>query len=620
MKRTAQDILKKDKALYREVSDIMASGGNLPVARRAGISRNAITKAMVGPHNELPRAEAMILRHLRPALLVRKNKIETPESPEIRKRLVPYLPKLEARVPSIGRIDFVNLGKPFGGTGWMITEDIIVTNRHVALEFAEKRGRSIAFRRNALGAQVEAYIDFKEEYAGDNRPRPEFEIAVEKVLYITAEKPSEPDIAFLRIKRHHRMPPPIPISDVVLKKDQFISVIGYPAYDPDGIISNSAAHSVFNNIYEVKRCSPGEVVEYEKRPWYFFHDCTTLGGNSGSVVLDNLSGAAVGLHFMGEVQKENYAVKASEVLKHLRKVSTKVFISQPVEKKAPPKGGPKLEAPPASYNDRMGYRPGFLGSKFKVPLPTVVKNKTDVLKFSLNGKSEQELRYQHFSVVMNKERRLCFFSACNIDGELSKRGVKRSGWKYDSRIPEKYQVKEECYGNPPLFSRGHMTRKEDPIWGDLPLARVAAADSFHVTNAVPQMQPFNAPVWLELEDYALENARQDDMRITVITGPIFRKDDPEREGVQIPVEFFKIIAFVHDETGKLCATGYSVSQEDYLSNEEFVFGQFSTYQRSIKSIERLTGLKFGNLASVDPIRGEEAVATPLAVVGEVRFI
>ena len=620
MKRTVHDILKKDKDLRREVKDIVDSGGNLPVARRSGISRSAITKAMVGPHSELPRAEAMILRHMRPALLVRKNKIDTPESPEIRKRLVPYLPKLEARVPSVGRIDFVNLGKPFGGTGWMITDDILVTNRHVALEFAEKRGRSIAFRRNAIGELVEAYIDFKEEYAGDNRPRPEFEIAVDKVLYITDEKPSLPDIAFLRIKRHNRMPDPIPISDIALKRDQFISVIGYPAYDPDGIISSSAANSVFNNIYEVKRCSPGEVVEYEKNAWYFFHDCTTLGGNSGSVVLDNTSGAAVGLHFMGEVQKENYAVKASEILKHLRKVSSKVYISQPVEKKAPLPKGRKLEAPPASYNDRVGYRPNFLGNQFKVPLPTVVKNKTDILKFPLNGKTEQELRYQHFSVVMNKERRLCFFSACNINGEQSKRGVKRSGWKYDSRIPEQYQVKEECYGNPPLFSRGHMTRKEDPIWGDLPLARLAAADSFHVTNAVPQMQPFNAPVWLELEDYALENARQDDMKITVITGPIFRKDDPEREGVLIPVEFFKIIAFVHDDTGKLCATGYSVSQEDYLSNEEFVFGQFNTYQRSIKSIERLTGLKFGNLASVDPIKGEEAIATPVAAVDEIRFV
>ena len=32
-------------------------------------------------------------------------------------------------------------------------------------------------------------------------------------------------------------------------------------------------------------------------------------------------------------------------------------------------------------------------------------------------------------------------------------------------------------------------------------------------------------------------------------------------GVRIPLAFWKIIAFIHDETGKLCATGYEMNQE-----------------------------------------------------------
>ncbi len=134
-----------------------------------------------------------------------------------------------------------------------------------------------------------------------------------------------------------------------------------------------------------------------------------------------------------------------------------------------------------------------------------------------------------------------------------------------------------------------MTRKEDPIWGPEDTARTACADTFHVTNAVPQTQPFNAPIWLGLEDYALEHARQDQMRISVFTGPIFGDSDPVRDGVKIPLEFFKVIAFIHDDTGKLCATGYTVSQGDSLSGEEFVFGEFKTYQVSIRSIEARTG-------------------------------
>jgi endonuclease G len=503
----------------------------------------------------------------------------------------------------------------------VISEDIIVTNRHVAKLMANKKGNTITFVKNALGETVEAFIDFKEEYIGKNIATPEFEILIEKVLFITDDVKAQPDIAFLKIKKHPKTPQPIPISDTTLKQDQFVSVIGYPAYDPDAIISPGAASDVFHNIYGVKRCSPGEIMEYVKNAWYFFHDCTTLGGNSGSVVLDNQTGCAVGLHFMGEVEKANYAVKSAEIIKYLRKIKTKFYIkSAPVKKKDDEETGePSLEAPPESYDDREGYRETFLGTRFKVPLPAIVKNEGNVLTFDIDGKPTSELKYHHFSVVMNKLRRMCSFSICNIDGQQSKRGVARVTWKRDSRVPADMQIIKECYGNPPKFSKGHMTRKEDPIWGDLKMARSACADTFHVTNAVPQMQPFNAPVWLALEDYALENARQDDMKITVITGPIFHNDDPIKFGVKIPVEFFKIITFIHDETGKLCATGYTVSQEDYLKNEEFVYGEFKTYQVSIKSLEAKTGVNFGRLADIDPIKGEEAISTTLMSVEDIVF-
>ena len=94
--------------------------------------------------------------------------------------------------------------------------------------------------------------------------------------------------------------------------------------------------------------------------------------------------------------------------------------------------------------------------------------------------------------------------------------------------------------------------------------------------------------------------------------------------------FWKIIAFIHDETGKLCATGYEMSQEDNLprTEEEFVFGDFvSNYvnrsvQVSIASIERRSGLKFGRLAGIDPLASdEEAIAAPrrLDRLEQIRF-
>ena len=142
----------------------------------------------------------------------------------------------------------------------------------------------------------------------------------------------------------------------------------------------------------------------------------------------------------------------------------------------------------------------------------------------------------------------------------------------------------------------------------------------HVTNTVPQMQPFNAGIWLALESYALENARDDQMRISVFTGPFLLADDPVREGVRIPRSFWKVIAFIHDETRKLCATGYTMSQEDFLRDEEFVFGKHKTSQTRIADIERRAGLSFGPLAALDPLkRDERGLAAPLTDPSQIRF-
>jgi DNA/RNA endonuclease G (NUC1) len=222
-------------------------------------------------------------------------------------------------------------------------------------------------------------------------------------------------------------------------------------------------------------------------------------------------------------------------------------------------------------------------------------------------------------VVMSKSRQLCLFSAVNIDGKNFKKAA-RKGWLRDPRIKDEQQIFGDVYGNSPRFSRGHMTRREDPIWGSAAEADVGNRDSMHFTNAAPQMQPFNAPVWLALEDYAIKNARRDKMRICVMTGPFFRKDDPVKFGVRIPVEFWKLIIFIHDDTGELTCTGYTMSQEEFLSPLEFVFGEFKEAQVPVALIEKRARLNFHGLAKHDPLAGEEGAYVPLTHVSEVRFV
>jgi endonuclease G len=291
-----------------------------------------------------------------------------------------------------------------------------------------------------------------------------------------------------------------------------------------------------------------------------------------------------------------------------------------------------VESVAADYRDRDGYDPRFLGREFEVALPAVMRHADDILDFELDGRPESELRYEHFSVLMSRSRRMCFLSACNIDGNLSKKSA-RVAWKWDPRIPRSQQIMQECYGNPPKFSRGHMTRREDPGWGTPAIARRGNEDSMHVTNVTPQMQAFNAPIWLALEDYALQHAREDAMQISVFTGPYFTARDPEMYGVAIPLSFWKVIAFIHDETGKLCATGYEMNQEQSLQREEeFVFGAFTSPQLgtatqvAIHAIEARSGIDFGKLASIDPLAGEEesisygAPRPPLLALQQIRFV
>ena len=51
-----------------------------------------------------------------------------------------------------------------------------------------------------------------------------------------------------------------------------------------------------------------------------------------------------------------------------------------------------------------------------------------------------------------------------------------------------------------------------------------------------------------------------------------------------------------------------LSQTDLLTDIEFVFGQFRTYQVPITEVESQTKLNFGKLRNADPLKDQEAFA------------
>ncbi|HWS81591.1 MAG TPA: DNA/RNA non-specific endonuclease [Rubrobacter sp.] len=259
-----------------------------------------------------------------------------------------------------------------------------------------------------------------------------------------------------------------------------------------------------------------------------------------------------------------------------------------------------------NYGNRKGYDPTFLGDGAKsIPLP----NLSDLMKVdvAVNTQAvdpdEYVLPYNHFSVVMNKRRKLAFFTAVNIDGNLSfpiRRDTDK--WFVDPRIGEDEQTGEAVYANNPL-DRGHLVRRLDPAWADSEaLAKVANDDTFHFTNCSPQHENFNQnrTTWAGLEDYILDNAIAHDLRVSVFTGPVLSPQDPQYRGVQLPRQYWKVVAMVKDD-GALSATAYLLSQESLLGGlEEFSFADYKTFQVPVRRVEELTGLDFGDLKEADP--------------------
>jgi endonuclease G, mitochondrial len=261
------------------------------------------------------------------------------------------------------------------------------------------------------------------------------------------------------------------------------------------------------------------------------------------------------------------------------------------------------------YTTRGGDDPGFLAQAVPLPLPGP----------ALAELASAELRYHHFSVVMHRRRALALFVAVNIDGKLARRPERESDrWFLDPRLPAGEQTGAAVYRDNPL-DRGHLVRRLDPAWGTEVLAKAANDDTFHFSNACPQHHDFNAgrTLWAGLEDYVLGNADNANLAVSVITGPVLGDDDDRYRGVQLPRQFFKLVAMVK-RSGALSVTGYLLSQAALLdeleSDREFSYGAYRTFQVPVRRIAKLTGLGLDPHIAADPLERLESTPLPRELI------
>jgi hypothetical protein len=255
----------------------------------------------------------------RPALFVQDDDIDpTVEEADTWQGRIGELRTGIARVSrSVGRINST-IGFPnYAGTGFVVAPGLIVTNRHVLEALV---GGPDPQPDGSWKFLKPVTIDFAAEFERDRKR--EFEVTgvafsgpepINKVL-----QPPKLDVALLTVAGNNgeeNLPPPLALSRRIkfLRPGSEVYVMGYPARPLNEV--GEVLMRVFQDEYFVKRFAPGFV---DKDPdtfddgghkRVFTYDPSTLGGNSGSCVIEFLvqGKAVVGLHFGGLQRDENYA-------------------------------------------------------------------------------------------------------------------------------------------------------------------------------------------------------------------------------------------------------------------------------------------------------------------------
>ena len=245
---------------------------------------------------------------------------------------------------------------------------------------------------------------------------------------------------------------------------------------------------------------------------------------------------------------------------------------------------------------RKGFLEDFLGGSLFLPKPLNQGIKDDLLEVG----GSVIFDYTHFSLAMSKSRKLARWVAWNIDGSSIKR-ISRKGIKFvkDSRLPLDSQLGNELYKNNPL-DRGHIARRADLVWGTRSEAKRANVDSFHYTNIAPQHSEFNQSkaggIWGELEDAVFDNVDVNDLKVSVMAGPVFTDDDPVHRGVRLPKSFWKIIYYREQEQKSIKAVAYMLTQEDLLNQlETLELPEFAVYEVSVNELQDRIGLDLANV-------------------------
>jgi endonuclease G len=534
---------------------------------------------------------------------------------------------------AVCRIRVPALGGEWYGSGFLVGPRLLMTNNHV-----------LALPEEA--SQTEAEFNYEHDADGVLNPPIQFNLSPQEIFFTDVEH----DVTFVAVapfseggvplERFGYLPLLAHQGKVV--EGEWVTIIQHPGGQPKQIAIRAS---------QIVKLDPKQFPDVSER---FIHYTTdTEPGSSGACVLND-QWRVIALHHKAvpnpaKKKQNDPAVKewianegvrisaiykklesqrfsnahASAVLERLSQAiglkPLQVWESMGTGPDSTESDGKPLSA--AHWkNPKLGYDPNFLPVGLTIDKILGQRRKAAA---RLKGSEKITLDYLHFSVVIDRNRKFPMLTAVNIYGaKLMHPGDRSDIWRHDVRIEDQYQPDADFYvkskGDDPVsFSRGHLVRRFDPCWGDtLEEVRTAETHTFHYTNAAPQVQHYNDVEWGNLEDYILDRIQTVEKKVTVLTGPIFKKFDPSygihRKGGpwQIPVIFWKI-AIIEKPNGKIAAAAFIIGQTEYIKAlyESKVFSGLKPYtstelqtrkiQTTIATIEQETGFNFSVLRKFD---------------------
>jgi len=264
---------------------------------------------------EVSALEAIVLVSGRPAMGFVNGRVQRP--PAIganstwRVLVATFGSEVNTVAASVGRITLNRPGEPAEilGTGWRVGANLVITNRHVAKDVMTDP--LLPVDQWTAGSVHPSMITFNAAGSAFTLSAPAYVAADESI-----------DFAVFRLQATAPIPPPLvtEFDEVVVgrmvARDGGTAFVGNPLYaigHPWRPFYSSAVSSVFGTADGSIRWSPGYATRLDVAAPILEHDCSTLGGSSGSCMVSADSHAVVALHVGGRDVAELTGMGASNV-------------------------------------------------------------------------------------------------------------------------------------------------------------------------------------------------------------------------------------------------------------------------------------------------------------------